>query len=163
MGGPRFLVAGLGNLLRRDDAFGLAVVLHLQDHPLRDGVTLLDAGIAGLRVVQELLAGYDALILLDATARGEPPGTLYELEPSTADGLAPQSLHTVDPAAILTLARAAGCLPPLVLIVGCEPADCEEIAPGLRPSLTPAVAGAVPHAAALVRSRIAAWSCSRLG
>ena len=72
----RILVAGLGNLLRRDDGFGVAVVEHLHRVGVDEGVTLLDAGIAGVRVVQELLAGYDGLILVDATARGEAPGTL---------------------------------------------------------------------------------------
>ena len=159
----RILVAGMGNLLRRDDGFGIAVVEHLQKRGVGEHVTLLDSGIAGVRVVQELLAGYDGLILIDATTRGEPPGTLYELEPSREARPAPQSLHDVEPGAVLTLARAAGCLPPRVAIVGCEPADCEELAPGAAPDLTPSVAAAVPRAAALVRSRVAAWSAHASG
>jgi hydrogenase maturation protease len=155
---PRILVAGMGNVLRRDDGFGIAVVQQLRERQdLPPGVALVEGGIAGVRVVQELLDGYDALILVDATTRGCPPGTLYELEPDHSSLITHHSsldsLHTVEPSRILTLARAAGCLPPRVLVVGCEPADCDE----LSEDFTPAVAAAVPRAVALVLQRTREW------
>lgn len=45
------------------------------------GVTLIDAGTGGIAIVQELLDGYEALIVIDAVRRGGEPGTLYLLEP----------------------------------------------------------------------------------
>jgi hydrogenase maturation protease len=162
----KVLVAGIGNVLRCDDGFGVAVARRLlEDASLPPQVTVLEAGIAGVRVVQELLDGYDGLIIVDAIARGGTPGTIYELEPEAGDqpptgpATAPASLHLVGPSAILTLARAAGCLPARVAIIGCEPAECDELA--LEP--TPAVAAAVPRAAALIHERIRAWEARGTG
>jgi hydrogenase maturation protease len=155
----RILVAGMGNVLRRDDGFGVEVarlLLATEDLPL--GVTIVEAGISGVRVVQELLDGYDGLIFVDATVRGDPPGTLFELEPSPVSEIpdpanAPTSLHMLDPRPVMVLARAAGCLPPRVSIIGCEPADFDE----LQLELSPPVAAALPHAVALVLARVRAW------
>ena len=46
----RILVAGVGNVLRQDDGFGIAVVHHLLDRGnLCDGVEVLETGIAGIQ------------------------------------------------------------------------------------------------------------------
>lgn len=156
-GGPRILVAGMGNVLRRDDGFGVAVARRLLESELEArlaGVTVLEAGIAGLRVVHELMEGYDGLILVDAATCGEAPGTVYELSPRAGE-TAPESLHTVEPGQVLALARAAGCLPERVLLVGCEPEEYDAL--GMEEELTPAVAAAVPRAVALVTERVVAW------
>ena len=155
--GPRILVAGMGNVLRRDDGFGVAVARRLLESELGAalaGVTVLEAGIAGVRVVQELMDGYDGLILVDAARGGGAPGTVYEISPHVGE-TAPESLHTVEPGQVLALARAAGCLPERVLLVGCEPAEYDAL--GMEENLTPAVAAAVPRAVALVTERVAAW------
>lgn len=162
-GGPRdslrVLVAGMGNVLRRDDGFGIAVARRLLARPdLPEKVAVIEAGTAGVRVVQELLDGYDGLILVDAVERGGRPGTLYELAPRTGSD-AIDSLHTVDPSRILALARAAGCLPARTLVVGCEPADYDELSAALSPAAEPAVERAV----ALIVQRIADWSATQSG
>jgi hydrogenase maturation protease len=71
-------------------------------------------------------------VLLDATPRGEQPGTLYLIEPDVEDaGVVPEA-HGMDPVKVLALARTLGGPPPRTLIVGCEPktrmsADDDEI------------------------------------
>lgn len=155
----RILIAGMGNVLRRDDGFGVEVARRLLERDdLPPGVTIVEVGISGVRVVQELLDGYDGLIFVDATVRGETPGTLYELEPSTDTAPprpsdAPTSLHMLDPRPVMVLARAAGCLPPRVAVIGCEPADYDE----LELDLSPTVAEAVPRAIHLILQRARAW------
>jgi hydrogenase maturation protease len=62
-------------------------------------------------------------VLLDATPRGGPPGTLYVIE---ADAVAEAAqgafdAHGMDPLAVLALARTLGGPLPRVLVVGCEP------------------------------------------
>jgi hydrogenase maturation protease len=85
----RILVAGFGNLLRRDDGFGVHLVKRLQGRrDLPRGVELLDAGIGGISLVQELLGGYDALIVLDALTG--PPG---EASSGASDGSARAASH----------------------------------------------------------------------
>lgn len=158
----RVLVAGIGNVLRGDDGFGIAVIAALQDRPdaLPDSVRVIEVGIGGIGLIQELLDGYDRLVLVDAVERGGAPGTLYVLEPEVPDvaALTPEErrvraadMHDMVPSRALVLAAALDVLPPFVRIVGCQPAETEE----LRTALSPPVAAAVPRAVEAV-VRIAA-------
>ena len=130
---PRIVVAGVGNVLRGDDGFGPAVIQALESSgALPPGVCTLEVGIGGIGLVHELLAGCDALIVVDAVDRGGPAGTLYVLEPelpAEETFSAPEhtfmstDLHEVVPARVLLMARALGVLPPWVRIIGCQPAE----------------------------------------
>ncbi|APU42871.1 hydrogenase maturation protease [Streptomyces sp. TN58] len=77
---PRVLVAGIGNVFLGDDGFGVETVRALSAHPLPDGVEVVDFGVRGVHLAYQLLDGYDTLVLVDATARGGAPGTLYLIE-----------------------------------------------------------------------------------
>ncbi|CAA9433389.1 MAG: hypothetical protein AVDCRST_MAG37-766 [uncultured Rubrobacteraceae bacterium] len=131
---PRVLVAGVGNDLLGDDGFGIAVVRRFSEDGVPEGVEVFESGIAGIRMVQELMDGYEALVVVDATDRGEEPGTVYLLEVEVPD---PDELteedrqdfladtHLTVPSKALTLARAIEVLPPRVYILGCQPKECE--------------------------------------
>src|SRR5436309_933525 len=80
MQSPRILVAGIGNIFLGDDAFGVEVAQRLARRPLPDAVRIVDFGTRGLDLAYALLDGYEAVILVDASPRGGPPGTLYVLE-----------------------------------------------------------------------------------
>ncbi len=86
---PRVLVAGVGNDLLGDDGFGIAVVRRFSEDGVPEGVEVFESGIGGIRMVQELMDGYEALVIVDATDRGEEPGTvcLLEVEVPDPDGL----------------------------------------------------------------------------
>jgi hydrogenase maturation protease len=159
-GGRRVLVAGVGNVLEGDDGFGPAVVAALADTKLPPGVTLMDAGIGGFALVRELLDGYDALVIVDAIDRGLPPGTVRILEPivpeiagipDNARAAAAGDMHRAVPGTALVIARAAGALPSVVRIVGCQP---ETIAP-CQTTLSAVVRDAIPAAVAAVQAVIA--------
>src|SRR5262245_8731521 len=78
----RILVAGVGNVLRGDDGFGVRAAQALSVDPrLPHQITVVEIGIGGMHLVQELMQGYDALILFDAFERGGRPGELFLLEP----------------------------------------------------------------------------------
>jgi hydrogenase maturation protease len=149
----RVLVAGIGNVLRGDDGFGPAVVRALgASGPLPAGVRVVELGIGGIALVQELMDGYDALIVVDAVDRGGAPGAVCVLEPDVpaAEALAPAErhrlagdMHATVPARALVMARAAGVLPPFVRLVGCEPEQTEEFSTDLSPAVARAVDGAV--------------------
>jgi hydrogenase maturation protease len=127
----RVLIAGVGNVLRGDDGFGVEVLRRLeQEVGPRTGITLFESGIAGISLVQQLLDGYDALVILDALDRGAEPGTVFVLEPEAARLSAssePIDLHQAGPEAVLRLAAALGVLPPRVWVVGCQAAGCDEL------------------------------------
>jgi hydrogenase maturation protease len=149
------LVAGIGNIFQSDDGFGSEVARRLlAGPPLPEGVSVVDYGIRGVHLAYELLDGYDAAILVDATRQGDAPGTIYVIEPDvesieTDSGLAEAGIvdaHGMDPASVLALLHSLGGRVDRLLVVGCEPADVDE---GM--GLSDAVAGAVDEACRVVR------------
>ena len=156
--GNGILVAGIGNIFQNDDGFGSEVArLLLSGPPPPDGVKIVDYGIRGVHLAYELLDGYDAAILIDATAQGGAPGTIYVLEPDveaieSETGLAEAGIvdaHGMDPASVLALLRSLGGRIGRLLVVGCEPADVDD---GI--GLSEPVAGAVEEACRVVRELI---------
>jgi hydrogenase maturation protease len=135
------LVAGVGNVLMSDDGFGVEVVRRLSSQQLPEDVEVVDIGIRGMHLAYQLLDGYRALLIVDATERGGTPGELYLLEhdlsatPET-DGtpVGVPDAHGMTPDAVLallgSLATANGLEPTAgldrVLVLGCEPATVED-------------------------------------
>jgi hydrogenase maturation protease len=142
----RVLVAGIGNIFHGDDAFGVEVAHLLSSRTLPANVKVTDFGIRGYDLAYALLDGYDVVILVDACPRGSDPGTLYVIEPElTAGGPAALDAHTMNPAAVLSLAQSMGTITSRILLVGCEPADLggEEGHMGLSEPVSAAVDEAV--------------------
>jgi hydrogenase maturation protease len=119
--GTRVLIAGIGNVFLGDDGFGVALAGRLAQRELPAGVEVVDFGIRGMDLAYAMQDAYDAVLLLDATPRGERPGTLYVIEPELEEGEAAIDTHGMDPVKVLALARALGGRPPRTLVVGCEP------------------------------------------
>ena len=78
--GKRTLVLGLGNVLMGDEGIGVHVVRALEQHPLPDNVECLDGGTGGF-ILLEPLQSADRIILIDAAADGNPPGTVTRTTP----------------------------------------------------------------------------------
>ena len=132
----RVLIAGVGNVLRADDGFGVEVARRLAAMALPDGVKVVETGIGGIALVQELQDGFDALVVVDVVDRGREAGTVMLIDPEVVDvqtlswserhELVTDS-HLVTPERVLMMARALGVLPERVLIVGCQPVDAESV------------------------------------
>ena len=139
----RTLVAGVGNIFQRDDAFGVEVVRLLAGRPPQDGVEIADFGIRGVHLVYELLNGCDLFVLVDAAQRGYEPGTVtvLELEPGDTPPAAVLDAHGLAPDAIFAMLTSMGSRPGRSLVVACEPAD---VSPGM--GLSDQVRAALPHA-----------------
>jgi hydrogenase maturation protease len=161
----RVLVAGLGNVLRGDDGFGPAVIQQLEaEGNLPPGVHTLELGIGGVGLVHELMNGYDALVLVDAMDQEGAPGTLY-IRTVTVPEVATISdrqryelgsdMHQTVPTPALLMARAVGALPPLVHIVGCQPAETEEFSLELSQVVQQTVPAAIVAIHRLVRRALA--------
>jgi hydrogenase maturation protease len=117
----RVLVAGIGNVFLGDDGFGVALANRLAAVELPAGVDVVEFGIRGMDLAWAMQDGYDAVLLLDATPRGEAPGTLYLIEPEVEPGAHAVEAHGMDPVSVLSLVHALGGAPPRTLVVGCEP------------------------------------------
>lgn len=144
----KVLVAGIGNVFLGDDGFGVALAERLGRRRLPAGVEVRDFGIRGMELAYAMHDGYEAVLLLDATPRGKPPGTLYVIEPQFEEGEVAIDTHGMDPVKVLALAQTMGGKLPRTLVLGCEPQtriqdDEEEIVMQLsepvRAALQPAV------------------------
>lgn len=154
----RVLVACVGNHLRGDDGFGVAVAAELAGS-LPASVDLVETGIGSLGIVHQLMNGYGGVIVVDAVERGAAPGTVFVLVPDLPEITEPTledwhaqlaDPHLAEPSRILRLARAAGVLPEHVLVVGCQAESCDHFEEGLSRH----VASAVPIAARRVHDLV---------
>lgn len=166
MTGDRVLVVGMGNVLRGDDGFGVRVMETLEEGGVPEGVTTAEVGTGGIHLVQELMAGYDALVLVDAVDRDAAPGTVFVLRPEVpeASDLSDEErrsvladTHYAVPAKAMLVANSLDVLPDRTYIVGCQPEGDD-----LSTELSGVVAGAVDEACARIRELIGALSAGEV-
>lgn len=144
----------MGNLLRGDDGFGVAVARELEDRELPEQVDVVEVGISGVSMAQELLDEYDGLVLVDAMERGAEPGTLHveraevpDLDQYTDREIAgfAADMHQTDPSKVLVLGEALGVLPDKTVLVGCEPHETDDLEDRLSAPVDRAVPRAIEH------------------
>lgn len=158
MSADELLVAGVGNVFLGDDGFGVEVVRRLSEMDMPDWVRVVDYGIRGMHLAHDLAGGGQQLtIMVDATARGDPPGTVTVIDLDVPDGPAPDDVpaldaHGMQPDAVLGLVSLLGGELGRVLLVGCEPESVDE-----QMSLSPTVDRAVDTAVRVVTELIARY------
>ncbi|MCA4720931.1 hydrogenase maturation protease [Mycobacterium avium] len=87
-------MVGCGNLLRGDDGVGPVLVRHLWDRGVPEGARLVDGGTAGMDVAFQM-RGAQRVVIVDASATGASPGTIYQVPGDELAELPPlQGLHT---------------------------------------------------------------------
>ncbi len=155
MNQQHILVAGIGNVFKGDDGFGVEVARALSKPTGRapwefsDDVAIIDFGIRGIDLAFAITSGYEIVILIDAMRRGGEPGSVCVIQPEAADlrgsAVAIQG-HNLDPLSVLRWASGMVDAMPKVYVVGCEPAEIpheQDLAEGLSPPVQTAVAQAV--------------------
>lgn len=163
----RIVVAGFGNVLRNDDAFGVVVVHRLVKEAVPPGVEVLDIGIGGIHLVQELMAiPADGLVIIDAMELGRPPGSIVVLAPDVLDvstlGVLERRDHLADmhyatPERALMLALAMDVLPRASIMVGCQPVDADTVGEGLSHPVERGVEQALLEVRQVVTDMGIAW------
>lgn len=157
------LVAGLGNIFRGDDGFGVEVAHRLMAGALPDHVRVFDCGTRGLDLLYAILDGPLAVILVDTAKKGHSPGTLYKMLIDLADfGGAPcsgEDAHAMNPFEALRAAAEMG-VRPRILMIACEPEDLGSEDVG-RLGMTPAVEAAVEPAADMIESLLMEWPAAK--
>lgn len=147
----RTLIAGFGNVLRKDDGFGVEVIRRLGEEGVGSDVTLLEVGTGGIRLAQELMTPYDRLIIVDAMSRGRAPGSVSVLAVEDVERVREVDMHAAEPSRALALARALSALPPEILMVSCEPEEMDELSTELSASVSGGVDRAVIEIRRLTR------------
>ena len=139
----RVLVAGIGNIFRRDDGFGSEVARRLSQVELAPDVRVVDYGIRGMHLAYDLLDGYDALLLVDTVPVNGRPGSLRVLEVGPDDLVEGElDAHGMEPTAVLSNLEVLGGRLPRTIVVGCEASDVGD-GIGLSETVTDAVDDAV--------------------
>lgn len=163
----KVLVAGVGNVLRGDDGFGVVVAERLSRGDPPDGVAVMDAGIGGIHLVQELLASHvDALVVVDAVDLGRAPGTILVIRPDVIDVTSMSlqerhdqlaDMHYATPERAFMLAHALDVLPRATWVVGCQPLDAERVGEGLSDVVAAAVDAAIAEVRRVVTELGVRW------
>jgi hydrogenase maturation protease len=166
----RLLIAGVGNIFLGDDGFGVEVASRLAAADLPDWAHVVDYGIRGMHLAYDLANGYESMILIDATARGGEPGSIYVIEPDLTavpeEGTAgPEAAgnplfnaHGMQPDVVFGMLGMLDAGAREVLVVGCEPADLDY---GI--GLSEPVAAAVDEAVRVVLGLVAQAAASGAG
>lgn len=119
----KILILGVGNLLLRDDGFGVHVINSLKSVVLPVNVELLEAGTVSHQLIP-LLHEIDHLIVIDAVEAGDVPGSIFRFSPEdmkfSSQPMA--SLHQISLIDVLHMAELTGKKPKTV-IIGVQPKD----------------------------------------
>ena len=131
----RWLLLGIGNDLRGDDAFGVLLARALSAR----GLPAMDAGISPESYTGPIVRfAPEVLILADAAEMGEPPGTLALL-PSTAIAETGASTHDFALSLIVTFLTAQH--PMEVVVLAMQPGS-RDLGAAPTPALTSALRAA---------------------
>ncbi|MGB8657568.1 MAG: HyaD/HybD family hydrogenase maturation endopeptidase [Candidatus Zixiibacteriota bacterium] len=132
----RILIAGIGNLLLTDEGVGVHVIRELSKKRLPDGVHLADIGTATFELVR-LMEEKDKVVIVDAVASDDPPGTVYKFAPhdlKTGKRRLLTSLHQLGVMEALESASLLGAVPEVV-IFGIAPKDYQTFSTQLTSEL----------------------------
>lgn len=151
------VVVGLGDPLRADDAVGLHIMGELREY-MRSWlgrVEFVDASLPG-HAPTERLRSRPAMVLVGTLTRGDRPGTVHVM--SGRDVLRTRRGHpNTGPAgntvSLLRTLQVVDSLPPLITVVGMEPARIER-SMGLSDAVRDALPVAVRQAHAAVEAMI---------
>ncbi len=123
------LIAGVGDLLRRDDGFGPSVIRALERINLPENVVIRDYGTRGFDLIFDLQE-FDEVIFLDAMDFDGKPGEIKVIE-ARPKRISDEemvrsinlSLHEIDLEKVIDIASSLNILPKGVTIIGCKPKD----------------------------------------
>ena len=148
---PTVRVIGLGNTLMGDDGVGVRVAEVLASRDLGPGAEVIDGGTAGM-ALSHYFTRADAVVVVDAIATGDSPGSVFRFTPDDVDieSLRSHTSHGLSLPNILFAARLQGALPRVVIYA----VEIGDITCGFD-TLSPRVAAAVPDVAAMIADEVA--------
>ncbi len=119
----KVLILGVGNLLLKDDGFGVHFINSLREIDFPPNISVLEAGTVSHQLIP-LLHEIDHLIVVDVVEAGDTPGSLFRFSPDDMRFPAEQkvSLHQISLVDVLNMAELTGGKPKTT-IIGVQPKD----------------------------------------
>ena len=120
-------ILGIGNVILRDDGFGVRVAEYLDKHyEFPESVQIVDGGTLGIELTQ-YVTGTEKLLVIDSINGGAEPGTTFRFHNDDVmehfqDKL---SAHEVGIQDVLGLLTVTGHKIPDVVVIGAQPYDVE--------------------------------------
>lgn len=151
----RITVLGIGNLLLKDEGFGIHVIRHLENRTsFPAGVKLVDGGTAGLYMAS-VLEECDRLIVVDVLGFDCLPGTICTLNGEELQGGNVQlrmSPHQLGFFEIMSICKLRGRSPDLVEFIGIVPFDLN-----VGTELSDLLASKIEVVAVMLENRLKEW------
>jgi hydrogenase maturation protease len=148
---PRIIILGVGNLVLKDDGVGIHLLQLLEKNGVAgDNVELIDAGMC-VDIRDLITEKADKVIILDAVAGTEPPGTLYHFQlvrPGAKRG-SHLSIHQTCITDSLGALEDEGKAPESIVVVGIQPGIID-----WGTDLSPEIEARLPDLAAMVKAEI---------
>ena len=147
-------VLGIGNIILRDEGFGVRAMEYLDEHfRFPPEVQLLDGGTLGPELLH-FVTGTEHLLILDAVAGDAPPGTVYRFEDDAVmahfqEKMSSHEIGIQDVLAWLTITDRAI---PNVVVLGMQP---YELTAGL--TLSPEMEATLPAFAQRAVEELIRW------
>jgi len=147
-------VLGIGNIILRDEGFGVRAMEYLNEHfRFPPEVQLLDGGTLGPELLH-FITGTEKLLILDAVAGDAPAGTVYRFENDAvmAHFQEKMSSHEIGIQDVLAWLTVTDRAIPNVVVLGMQP---YEVAAGL--TLSSEMAAALPLFAHRAVEELVRW------
>lgn len=147
-------VLGIGNIILRDEGFGVRAMEYLDEHfRFPPEVQLLDGGTLGPELLH-FVTGTEHLLILDAVAGDAPPGTVYRFEDDAvmAHFQEKMSSHEIGIQDVLAWLTVTDRAIPNVVVLGMQP---YELTAGL--TLSPEMEAALPAFAQRAVEELIRW------
>ena len=147
-------VLGIGNVILRDEGFGVRVVEYLAaQYDFPDEVQLVDGGTLGIELTQ-YVTGTDKLLIIDSINGGAQPGTVFRFadDEIRAHFATKLSAHEVGIQDVLTMLELTGRRIPHTVVIGAQPYDI-----GAGVGLSERMQKLLPAMAAHALCELTAW------
>ncbi len=151
---PPVTILGIGNIVLRDEGFGVRVAEFLDDnYDFPDDVQVLDGGTLGMELLR-FITGTKKILIIDAVKGDEPAGTIYKFvgDEIKAHFTEKLSAHEIGIQDVLTLLELTGKSIPDIVVIGASPEDLEA---GME--LSPKIAALVPKVTDVAIAQMKAW------
>ncbi|WP_297887729.1 HyaD/HybD family hydrogenase maturation endopeptidase [Sulfurihydrogenibium sp.] len=132
----KIAVLGVGNILFKDEGFGVFIVKFLEkNYKFYPEISLIDGGTGGFKLI-EYFQDYDYIFLIDVISLNDKPGSIYKIPGDKLAGISSyhQTAHEVEVLQMIDLA-ALGEKSAKVEVIGIIPEDITTTQIGLTKTL----------------------------